>query len=37
MAHTIVLVQPGKSESRTYCDYESVNDAMEGFYQFINS
>jgi hypothetical protein len=30
MAHTILLVQPGsKPESRTYTDYESVNECME--------
>lgn len=30
-AHTILLVQPGpKPESRTYSDYESVNECMEG-------
>jgi len=30
MAHTILLIQPGKPETRTYADYESVNEAMEG-------
>ncbi len=31
MSHTILLVQPGqKPETRTYSDYESVNDCMEG-------
>jgi len=31
MAHTILLVQPGKKpEGRTYSDYESVNDCLEG-------
>lgn len=30
MAHTILLIQPGKAETRTYSDYESVNEAMEG-------
>jgi hypothetical protein len=31
MAHTILLVQPGsKPESRTYSDYETVSEAMEG-------
>jgi len=30
MAHTILLLQPGKAETRTYSDYESVNEAMEG-------
>ena len=31
MAHTILLVQPGiKPETRTYSDYESVNECMEG-------
>ncbi|KAA0190004.1 hypothetical protein HAZT_HAZT001003 [Hyalella azteca] len=30
-AHTILLVQPGpKPESRTFSDYESVNECMEG-------
>jgi hypothetical protein len=30
MAHTILLVLPGsKPESRTYADYESVNECME--------
>ena len=29
--HTILLVQPTKKpEGRTYSDYESVNDCMEG-------
>ncbi|XP_069118606.1 enhancer of rudimentary homolog isoform X1 [Argopecten irradians] len=31
MAHTILLVQATrKPETRTYSDYESVNDCMEG-------
>ncbi|XP_022176203.1 enhancer of rudimentary homolog [Rhopalosiphum maidis] len=31
MSHTILLIQPGsKPETRTYSDYESVNDCMEG-------
>jgi len=31
MAHTNLLVQPGiKPETRTYSDYESVNECMEG-------
>ncbi|CAG2168098.1 unnamed protein product [Oppiella nova] len=30
MSHTIVLVQTGKPDTRTYSDFESVNDAMEG-------
>ncbi|KAG7166160.1 Enhancer of rudimentary-like [Homarus americanus] len=31
MAHTILLVQPGpKPETRTFSDYESVNECMEG-------
>lgn len=31
MSHTILLVQPsGRPESRTYSDYESVNECMEG-------
>ncbi|KAH7637325.1 enhancer of rudimentary [Dermatophagoides farinae] len=29
MAHTIVLFQPGKVETRTYWDFESLNDALE--------
>jgi hypothetical protein len=30
MAHTILLVQPGvKIDTRTYTDYESVNECME--------
>ena len=31
MSHTILLVQSGlKPETRTYSDYETVNEAMEG-------
>lgn len=31
MAHTILLVQPTpRPESRTWSDYESINDCMEG-------
>ncbi|XP_059484539.1 enhancer of rudimentary homolog [Neocloeon triangulifer] len=31
MSHTILLVQPTqKPETRTYSDYESVNECMEG-------
>lgn len=31
MAHTILLIQPGgRPETRTYSDYESVNECMEG-------
>jgi len=31
MSHTILLIQPGtKPETRTYSDYESVNECMEG-------
>lgn len=29
MSHTIVFFQPGKMESRTYWDFESLNDALE--------
>ncbi|XP_076321746.1 enhancer of rudimentary homolog isoform X1 [Tachypleus tridentatus] len=29
-SHTILLVQPGKPETRTFSDYESVNECMEG-------
>ncbi len=35
-SHTILLVQPGrKPESRTYSDYESVNECLEGECQNI--
>ncbi|XP_033639657.1 enhancer of rudimentary homolog isoform X2 [Asterias rubens] len=30
MAHTILLIQPGPAETRTYSDYDSVKDCMEG-------
>ncbi|KAK2581695.1 hypothetical protein KPH14_002182 [Odynerus spinipes] len=31
MSHTILLIQPGnRPETRTYSDYESVNECMEG-------
>ncbi|XP_046678539.1 enhancer of rudimentary homolog [Homalodisca vitripennis] len=31
MSHTILLIQPGiKPETRTYSDYDSVNECMEG-------
>ncbi|BFF95248.1 protein enhancer of rudimentary-like [Drosophila madeirensis] len=31
MSHTILLVQPGACpQSRTFCDYESLNECMEG-------
>lgn len=31
MSHTILLVQPGsRPETRTYSDYDSVNECMEG-------
>nr|CAD7199774.1 unnamed protein product [Timema douglasi] len=31
MSHTIMLIQSGnKPETRTYSDYESVNECMEG-------
>ncbi|XP_026467444.1 enhancer of rudimentary homolog [Ctenocephalides felis] len=31
MSHTILLVQPAPNpDTRTYSDYESVNDCMEG-------
>ncbi|XP_017155357.1 protein enhancer of rudimentary-like [Drosophila miranda] len=30
MSHTILFVQPGaRPETRTYCDYESVNECIE--------
>jgi len=30
MSHAILLIQPGKPETRTYSDFESVNECMEG-------
>ncbi|XP_042897987.1 enhancer of rudimentary homolog [Parasteatoda tepidariorum] len=30
MSHSILFVQPGKPETRTYSDFESVNECMEG-------
>uniref|UniRef100_A0A182W4K0 Enhancer of rudimentary homolog n=3 Tax=Myzomyia TaxID=59140 RepID=A0A182W4K0_9DIPT len=31
MSHTILLIQPGQHpETRTYCDFESVNECLEG-------
>uniref|UniRef100_A0A1A9W6E4 Protein enhancer of rudimentary n=1 Tax=Glossina brevipalpis TaxID=37001 RepID=A0A1A9W6E4_9MUSC len=31
MSHTILLVQPGlRPETRTYSDYDSINECMEG-------
>ncbi|KAF8796840.1 enhancer of rudimentary homolog [Argiope bruennichi] len=30
MSHAILFVQPGKPETRTYSDFESVNECMEG-------
>lgn len=30
MFHTIVLIQPGRQDTRAYSDFESVNEAMEG-------
>jgi hypothetical protein len=31
MSHSILLIQPGSNaETRTYSDYESVNDLLEG-------
>ncbi len=33
MSHTILLVQASaKPESRTYSDYETVNDCLEGLH-----
>ncbi|GFU04084.1 hypothetical protein TNCV_862461 [Trichonephila clavipes] len=29
MSHAILFVQPGKPETRTYSDFESVNECME--------
>ncbi|GBM39200.1 Enhancer of rudimentary [Araneus ventricosus] len=29
-AHTLLLAQPGKPETRSYSDYDSVNECMEG-------
>ncbi len=35
-SHTILLVQPGKKpEGRTYSDYESVNECLEGKYHNV--
>ena len=35
MSHTILLVQASsKPESRTYSDYETVNDCLEGKFDF---
>lgn len=36
MAHTIVLFQPGNVETRTYWDFESLNDALECKYNLLN-
>lgn len=37
-SHTILLVQPTKRpEGRTYADYESVNECMEGTLESISS
>ncbi|XP_052900791.1 protein enhancer of rudimentary-like [Anopheles moucheti] len=31
MSHTILLIQPSQqADTRTYCDYESVKDCLEG-------
>lgn len=30
MSHSILLIQPSSPETRTYSDYESVNDCLEG-------
>jgi hypothetical protein len=30
MSHSILLIQPSTPETRTYSDYESVNDCLEG-------
>ncbi|XP_033114958.1 enhancer of rudimentary homolog [Anneissia japonica] len=31
MSHTILLIQPGKrAETRTYSDYETLDECMEG-------
>lgn len=30
MSHTIVLIQPDAPASRTYSDYDTVTEAMEG-------
>ena len=36
ISHTILLVQPTKRpEGRTYADYESVNECMEGVYKIM--
>uniref|UniRef100_A0A2I3HZZ6 Enhancer of rudimentary homolog n=1 Tax=Nomascus leucogenys TaxID=61853 RepID=A0A2I3HZZ6_NOMLE len=37
MSHTILLVQTTKRpEGRTYADYESVNECMEGVCKIMN-
>jgi len=28
--HTLVLIQPGGEETRTYSDFDSIKEAMEG-------
>lgn len=34
MSHTILLIQPSSNpETRTYSDYESINDCLEGVCQ----
>lgn len=30
MSHTIILIQSGKQDTRTYSDFESVNECIEG-------
>ena len=36
MSHTILLVQPTeRPEGRTYADYVSVNECMEGVYKIM--
>ena len=30
MSHTIVMMQPGGPSTRTYSDYDTVKEAMDG-------
>ena len=36
MIHCIMLLQPGKkSATRTYSDYDNINECLEGLYIYI--
>lgn len=37
MPHTIVLIQPGKPETRCYSDFETVTEAMEGVIEIFEA